>query len=111
MSEGAVKNKVNTTCVRKRSQTNEVKSKKGLRNTGKISSNLTAESKNSTNKGPKLTMDETSKRHKTLSEEEILQTLEICDEKEEIKSANTKNTSSKSRGVGLSRKIKKEKKD
>ena len=92
-------------------QGNEVKSKKGLRNTGKISSNLTAESKNSTNKGPKLTMDETSKRHKTLSEEEILQTLEICDEKEEIKSANTKNTSSKSRGVGLSRKIKKEKKD
>ena len=93
------------------SKANTVKSKNVQSDTGKISSNLTAESKNSTNKGPKLTMDETSKRHKTLSEEEILQTLEICDEKEEIKSANTKNTSSKSRGVGLSRKIKKEKKD
>ena len=92
------------------SQANKVKSKKGLSDTGKISSNLTAESKNSTNKGPKLTKEAPTKRHKTLSDDEIRQTLRICDEKEEKESALTKYTSSKSRGVGLSRKVKKEKK-
>ena len=92
------------------SQANKVKSKKGLSDTGKISSNLTAESKNSTNKGPKLTKEAPTKRHKTLSDDEIRQTLRICDEKEEKESALTKYTSSKSRGVGLSRKVKKENK-
>ena len=51
------------------SQANKVKSKKGLSDTGKISSNLTAESKKSTSKGPKLTKEEPTKTQKKLSDD------------------------------------------
>ena len=73
------------------SKANTVKSKNVQSDTGKISSNLTAESKKSTSKGPKLTKEEPTKRQKKLSDDEIRQALIECEEKRRKRVSQYKN--------------------